>query len=135
MTQGAVKDAASVFGETCSTAPTRERRAGVKVPILVPQTNSDGTTGYIWCHKTRSCADAVMWPSRAINGPNGRLNIAGGAHLEPSCLADGTRPGSPGHLLDSHKHELAAVRKKYCQNHESNHFWCFPRANKQIRIR
>lgn len=92
MKQGAVKDAASVFGETCLTVPTRERSAGVKVPVLAPQTNSNGTAGYIWCHKMPSRSGAVMWPSRAINGPNGRLNTAGGVRLEPSCLADGRRP-------------------------------------------
>lgn len=97
MKQGAVKNDTSAFGEgveTCLTALThRERTAGVKVPILGSQTNSEGTTGYIWCHKMHSCFDAVMWPSRAINAPNGCSNMAGGAHLKPSCLADGTRPG------------------------------------------
>lgn len=90
-----------VWRVLCLTVPTPEWRAGVKVPFPVLQTNSEGITGYIWCHKMPSCPNAFIWPSRAINGPNGHLNIAGGAHLEPSCLADGTRPGSPGHLSDS----------------------------------
>lgn len=98
----------------------RERAAGVKVPILGSRTNNEGTTGYIWCRKMPSCSDALMWPSGAINAPNGYLNMAGGAHLEASCSADGTRPGLPDHLLDSHNQELPPVKNKYWEKRKSN---------------
>lgn len=96
-----------------------ERPAGVKVPILGSRTNNEGTLGYIWCRKMPSCSEGVTWPCRAINAPNGCSNMEAGIHLEPSCLADGTRPGSPDHLLDSHKQELLPVNNKYRDNRKS----------------
>lgn len=92
------------------------------MPILGSRTSSNGAAGYIWCRKMPSCSNGVTWPGGAINGPNGCVNIEGGVCLEPPCLADGTRPGSPDHLLDSHKHELVPVQNKRRENHKSNLF-------------
>lgn len=75
--------------------------------------NSVGTIGCIWCHKMASYRFAVMWPCRAINGPNGCKNTAGCAHSDPPCLADGRRHCEPDHSLAFYKHQLIPVWYKW----------------------
>lgn len=96
-------------GRRLTALTCRERTAGV-----------EGTTGYIWCRKTPACSDGVRRPSRAINAPNGCSNMVDGLHLDPSCLADGARAGSPHHLSDSHKQEFPPVQNKYWESRKSN---------------
>lgn len=87
--------------------------------------NSVGTIGCIWCHKMASYRFAVMWPCRAINGPNGCKNTAGCAHSDPPCLADGRRHCEPDHSLAFYKHQLIPVWYKWDSVDQISSFFLF----------